>query len=180
MSGRSDWVEVGRVERALGLEGRMIVRLHGEDPENLLGAREVALDGFPGRIPFRILSAQPRPGLADGRARVELELSGLHSREEAAGWAGAGVSIRSSALRPLAAGEYYWRDLIGLTVRGADGRNLGTVQEIWPTGGHDLLVVATAGEPLLVPAIEPVLMRVDLDAGEIWVDPPPGLIPEEP
>ena len=129
--------------------------------------------GEPGRIPFRVLEARDR-----GRARVELRLAGLGTREHARAWSGARVSIAHALLRPLPEGEYYQRDLIGLAVRTPDGRHVGHVQEIWPTGGHDLLVVATSGEPVLVPAVEPVLTRVDLAAREIWIDPPAGLIPE--
>lgn len=161
------------MERARGLDGSLLVHLHGDDPAHLLAAPEVSLQGEPGRIPFRVLEARDR-----GRARVELRLAGLGTRELAREWAGAGVSIAQALLRPLPEGEYYQRDLIGLAVRTADGRHLGHVQEIWPTSGHDLLVVATSGEPVLVPAVEPVLTRVDLAAREIWIDPPAGLIPE--
>ena len=171
----SNWVEIGRVERTRGLDGSLLVALHGGDPTNLLAAEEVSLLGGPGRIPFRVLDARDR-----GRGRVELRLAGLGTRELAREWAGASVSIARANLQALPEGEYYQRDLIGLTVRTPDGRCLGRVQEIWPTGGHDLLVVATSGEPVLVPAVEPVLARVDLAAGEIWIDPPAGLIPEAP
>jgi 16S rRNA processing protein RimM len=169
------WVEVGRVERARGLDGRLLVGLHGDDPANLLAAPEVALRGTPGRVPFRVLEARDL-----GSSRVEVRLAGLSTRELAREWAGASVSIPASSLRPLPEGEYYQRDLIGLAVRTPDGTVLGRVQEIWPTAAHDLLVVATGGEPLLVPAVEPVLTRVDLAAREIWIDPPAGLIPDRP
>jgi 16S rRNA processing protein RimM len=170
------WVEVGRVERPRGLEGALIVGLHGDDPANLLGAREVTLRGEPGRIPFQVRAARDL-GQRSGRARVELELAGIRSRELARDWAGAAVSIRESDLRPLPEGELYWRDVVGLAVRCLDGRRLGTVQEIWPTAGHDVLVVATGAEPLLVPAAQEVIVRVDLAARELWIDPPDGLVP---
>src|SRR5262249_22726364 len=117
---RRGWVEVGRVERARGLDGHLLVRLHGDDPANLLGAPEVSLRGTPGSVPFRVLEAHDR-----GRARVELRLAGLATRELARDWAGASVWIADAALRPLPAGEYYQRDLIGLAVRTPDGSRLG-------------------------------------------------------
>jgi 16S rRNA processing protein RimM len=172
-----DLVEIGRVERARGLDGGLLVSLHGEDPASLLAAAEVSLQGDPGCIPFRVLRAQDRGSARSGRARVELQLAGLASRELAREWTGARVSIARSALPELAEGEYYAHDLVGLEVRGADGRRLGRVQEIWPTPGHDVLVVATSAEPFLIPAVEPVLQRVDLEAGELWIDPPAGLVP---
>jgi 16S rRNA processing protein RimM len=173
-SAARDWVEIGRVERARGLDGSLLVGLHAGDPANLLAAPEVSLQGRPGRIPFRVLAARDRGG-----ARVELRLAGLGTRELAREWTGASVSIERAALPPLQEGEYYLRDLVGLAVHTLDGRCLGHVREIWPTAGHDLLVVATPGEPVLVPAIEPVIARVDLAARAIWIDPPAGLIPGE-
>jgi 16S rRNA processing protein RimM len=176
-SGSREWVEIGRVERTRGLDGSLVVRLHADDPRNLLGAGEVALQGGPGRIPFRVVAARVLAATDRGGTRVELRLAGLGTRELAREWSGARVSIRGAELQPLAAGEYYQRDLIGLAVRIPDGRSIGRVREVWPTAGHDLLVVETAGDPVLVPALEPVLTRVDLGAGEIWIDPPEGLIP---
>jgi len=173
-----DTVEIGRVERARGLDGSLLVSLHGADPANLLAAAEISLRGDPGCIPFRVIRAHDRGRASSGRARVELHLAGLTSREQASGWSGASVSIARSALPSLPEGEYYAHDLIGLEVRSVDGRRLGCVQEIWPTPGHDVLVVATQAEPVLIPAVQPVLLRVDLAAGEVWIDPPAGLIPE--
>jgi 16S rRNA processing protein RimM len=172
------WVEIGRVERARGLDGSLLVSLHGPDPASLLAAAEVSLQGDPGSIPFRVLRAHDRGSARGGRARVELQLAGLASRELAREWTGARVSIARSALPELAEGEYYAHDLVGLEVRSADGRVVGRVQEIWPTPGHDVLVVATGGEPVLIPAISPLLVRVYLEARELWIDPPAGLIPE--
>jgi 16S rRNA processing protein RimM len=87
------------------------------------------------------------------------------------------VSLARSALPAPAEDEYYTQDLVGLEVRAPDGDRLGRVREIWPTPGHDLLLVETSAEPVLVPATAPVLVRVDLAAGELWIDPPVGLFP---
>jgi len=169
------WIEVGRVERTLGLDGSLVVGLHGDDPANLIAAAEISLRGAPGSIPFRVLGARARA--ARGHPRVELRLAGIASREQAREWLGASVSVARGALPPPAEDEYYAHDLIGLEVRAPDGESLGRVSEIWPNAGHDLLVVETSTGPVLVPAIAPVLVRVDLAARELWIDPPAGLFP---
>jgi 16S rRNA processing protein RimM len=170
------WVEIGRVERALGLDGTLLVGVAGDEPSGLLGAVQVNLRGRPGSIPFRVLRARARPGDA---SRVELRLAGLMTRDLAAEWLGASVAIERSALPVLPEGEHYAADLVGLEVRAPDGRRLGRVKQIWSSPAHDLLVVETDADPVLVPATPPILQRVDPGAGTVWVDPPAGLFPEE-
>jgi len=172
------WIEIGRVERALGLEGVLLVSVAGEEPSQLLGVEEVMLRGEPGSVPFRVRGARPRGG---DPTRIELQLAGLRTRELAAGWVGAGVAVERRAFPELPEGEHYVADLVGLEVRDPDGRRLGRVKEIWPSPAHPLLVVETNGDaPVLVPAVPEILKGVDSAAGELWVDPPAGLFPRDP
>jgi 16S rRNA processing protein RimM len=157
------------------MDGTLLVLLHGDDPANLEAASEVTLEGEPGAIPFHVLDVAPGRRQADGRLRVRLQLAGLDSRGRAEAWVGAAVAIPESGLQSLPAGEYYWRDLIGLRCRTRDGRPLGVLRELWPTPAHDVLVVDGGGEPVLLAATDDLLVSIDLAAGEIVVDPPEGL-----
>ncbi len=167
-------VELGRVARAQGMDGTLLVLLHGGDAANLKAAPEVTLEGEPGAIPFHVLEVAPGRHQADGRLRVRLQLAGLDSRERAEAWVGAAVAIPETGLRPLPEGDYYWRDLIGLRCRTRDGTELGLLREIWPTPAHDVLVVGGTEDPVLLAATDDLLVSVDTDAGELVVDPPEG------
>ena len=107
-----------------------------------------------------------------------LWLAGLQSRDRAEAWIGAALLIPETALAALPEGEFYWRDLIGLSVRTVDGRVLGCLEEIWPTPSNDVLVVRDGSDTVLLPALRSLIARVDRAAGEIRVDPPDGLLPE--
>ncbi len=171
------WVEVGRVLRPSGRDGALLVELYGQDASNLLDAERVRLEGSPGEIPFRIRSvraASARPL----RARARLWLEGL-DLERAGVWRGARLSLPEAALKPLPQGEFYWRQIIGLRARLADGRHVGRVEEIWPTPANDVLVVREGGRQYLIPAVPDLLLRVDLGAGEIWLDPPGELLEQK-
>ena len=170
------WVEVGRVLRPSGLDGSLLVRLHGEEPDNLLKAPRVQLSGGPGSIPFAVREAEPASPSRDGRARARLSLEGVETRERCESWTGASVAIPEAALPALPDGEFYWRDILGLQARLPDGRVLGAVEEIWPTAGHDLLVIGNGVDRFLIPAAPPLLGRVDPAAGCVWIDPPPELL----
>jgi 16S rRNA processing protein RimM len=170
------WVELGRVLRAHGLDGTLLVALHGEDAANLIDAPRVLLRGSSGSLEVDVLDVRPIPFARARGARVRARLAGIDSRERAESWGGATLSIPEAALPALPEGEYYWRDLIGLACRTLDGRTLGRIEEIWPTGSNDVLVVRGEGATTLVPALHDVLVRVDLLAGEVCIDPPAGLL----
>jgi 16S rRNA processing protein RimM len=163
------------VRRPHGLDGALLVSLHGDDASNLLNARRVFLCGKPGRIPYKIDRAS-EAGKRGGHAQVRLWLDGLSGRERAEAFVGAGVAIPESELPDLPEGEFYWRELIGCTARLPDGRALGRVEEILATGSSDLLVIGVGSEQRLLPCAEGVLVRLDREAGEIWIDPPAELL----
>jgi 16S rRNA processing protein RimM len=73
--------------------------------------------------------------------------------------------------------EYYHADLIGLTAILTDGTALGTVRAVHDFGaGNTLEIGRAAGQPVMVPFTRAVVPVVDLDAGRLVIDPPPGLL----
>lgn len=67
-------------------------------------------------------------------------------------------------------GEYYWMDLVGLTVKLEDGTVLGEVSNLLATGANDVMVVKGDRERL-VPFVQgQYVKQVDLENGVIVVD----------
>lgn len=163
------WVEVGRVLRAHGLSGALFVALHSDDASNLLSAAQVLLEVAGRKSAFELDHAESVPHAAGGGARLRLRLRGVASRSAAEAWAHATLSISESALAPLPEGEFYWRDLIGATLRRADGSALGEIAEIWPTPAHDVLVVRDGARTRLLPARQDAFLRFDRAARSLFV-----------
>ena len=109
-----------------------------------------------------------------------LKLSGIDTPEQLAPLRGEYVQIRETERVELPADEYYSDDLIGLAVRTADGRALGTVRELLPTGANDVLVVAGDAGEQLIPLIADVVLAIDLNARLITIEPLPGLLNAPP
>jgi 16S rRNA processing protein RimM len=86
--------------------------------------------------------------------------------------------IPANELAALPEGEFYWRDLIGLRALDGDGECLGTLVEILPTAALDVLVVRGDGPDLLLPATATLIVRLDRERGELWLDPPLELLAE--
>lgn len=74
---------------------------------------------------------------------------------------------------------WYDHQLVGLDVVGVnvDGEpvTLGVVAEVQHLPAQDLLTVTTENGPVLVPFVEAIVPRVDLEAGVVHVTPPDGL-----
>lgn len=164
-------IPLGRVVGVHGLKGMLRVRLSGRpeelDPETFTAVGEVLL----GDEAFRVLRA------ARGRRHILLGLAGVSTREQAEALVGREVQAEARRFPKLPPGEYYWFQVLGLKVVQAEaGTVLGSLEEIWPTGAHDVYVVRQGEREILLPAVEEVVREIDLEQGVIRVVPPPGLL----
>jgi len=88
-----------------------------------------------------------------------------------------GLDIAVPERRQLGEGEFWPEDLIGLAVVEPGGRVVGVVAEVVFGPGQDRLRIEQEGGPTFeVPFVDALVPRVDLGAGEIEIDPIPGLI----
>jgi len=82
-----------------------------------------------------------------------------------------------AALPPAGTEEFYHADLIGLGAVPGDGTAIGRVRAVHDFGAGDTLEIERpAAPPLMVPFTRAVVPVVDLDAGRLVIDPPPGLL----
>jgi 16S rRNA processing protein RimM len=91
------------------------------------------------------------------------------------------ISMDSAQLPELPQGEFYWRDLIGMSVVTDKGYDLGIVDDLMETGSNDVLVVKANSKDAfgqaerLIPFLtDTVIIEVKHDAREITVDWDPG------
>jgi 16S rRNA processing protein RimM len=107
--------------------------------------------------------------------------AGITDRTAAGELTGSWLSIDSSQL-PATPDPDEFRDheLIGLSVRTTAGEPVGVVTDVLHYG-QDLLVVRRAdGGESLVPFVQALVPEVDLGAGVVVIDPPPGLLDPAP
>jgi 16S rRNA processing protein RimM len=98
-------------------------------------------------------------------------LRGVDDRDAALKWRGAWVAVPRSALPAPAAGEFYWSDLVGLSVVNRAGETLGRVSKVLETGAHPVLQVeAEDAAERLIPIVSAYIDAIDTAAGRILVD----------
>ena len=148
-------VAVGRVADAFGVKGQVKVRSFTEQPENLLQFRKWLVSGADGLSHlYRVQHAR-----FDGRF-VIAALNGVCNRDQALELKGAEIKVQRSALPRLDEGEFYWLDLIGMSVVGVNGQQFGVLATIMETGANDVLVVSGEKEHL-IPYVADVVVAVD-------------------
>lgn len=93
------------------------------------------------------------------------------SREEAARLTGRFLTVERREAAPLAEGEYYTFDILGLEAVSPDGTKLGIVKNVLRTGSNDVYVISgEGGKELLVPALKKVVKEIDVAGGRMVVD----------
>lgn len=80
------------------------------------------------------------------------------------------VAVPRSSLPTQEEGEYYWSDLIGLSVVNEAGVTLGAVEKLLETGANDVLSVRSEAGEILIPFVATAIKQVDLKNRIILVD----------
>ncbi|HVP20224.1 MAG TPA: ribosome maturation factor RimM [Anaerolineaceae bacterium] len=166
--GEPVFVVVGQLRRPHGVTGEILMETMTNHPQRL-------------RVGTTIyLSPDYEPLTIAGRRSVEkgllLRFDGFTDCDQVAVLTNRTVFVRADSLPPLPKGEYYHHQLIGLSVLDESNALLGKIVEIIETGANDVYVVQPeSGEEILLPALEDVILFVDLDAGQMRVRPPEWL-----
>jgi len=149
-----DLVTVGYVTGAYGVAGWVRVKPFSDDADALLGARRWWLNKPELASSLRdidMLQAKSHGG------DVVAQLMGVAGRDAAEALKGHQVQISRSHFPALSNGEFYWVDLIGLSVENMQGEQLGTVADLMDNGAHPILRVVRPVAQLAtaVAAVEP-------------------------
>jgi 16S rRNA processing protein RimM len=111
------------------------------------------------------------------KTQVILWLAGVDTRNQAEVLVGLPVEGDRVRFPALPEGEYYWFQVLGLpVVNVADGALLGYLEEIIPTQAHDVYVVRQGEREILLPAVEDVIIEINLKEGVLKASPPEGLL----
>ena len=163
-----DLIEVGHISGAYGIRGWVRIVPYSAEAEAMLNVNDWWLDS-PQMHNVKVMQARRQ-----GDEIVAL-FSGMDNREAAEALRGSVVSISRSRFPNLPEDEYYWVDLIGLSVLNLRGDTLGTVKGLIDNGVHPVLQV-TVIEPeskvreLLIPFVDQFVDDVDREGGKITVD----------
>ena len=168
MPSQPEHVIVGRVRKAHGVRGEVVVEALTDDPATVLAAGRRLLTESHGELHIR--RSTPFKG------GWILRLTEITSRNEAELWRDRYLLVPTAELRPLAEDEVYYHDLVGLEVRLAGGQPVGRVEALFEVPQGLMLDVRTERGTVMVPYRPEVVTQVDVAHGTIVIDPPAGLL----
>lgn len=172
----TDYLNVGKIVNTQGLKGEVRVISQTDFPELRYKKGTVLTLVQENHAPiqltvkshrkhknFDILSFEDHPSIND----VEKYRDGM-------------LKISKAELTELPENEFYYHEIIGLTVIDEQGDELGTIKEILSPGANDVWVVQRLKQKdILLPYIDSVVQTIDLDNGTVTVEIPEGLIDDE-
>ncbi|WP_207941796.1 16S rRNA processing protein RimM [Enterococcus sp. DIV2402] len=169
----TEYLNVGKIVNTHGIRGEVRVISQTDFPEQRYqkGAKltlfrkgnaplDVTVSGHRKHKNFDLLTFEGYPTIND----VEPFRDGI-------------LKVAEEFLTDLEENEYYYYEIIGLNVIDEQGNLLGKIKEILSPGANDVWVVQRKGEKdALIPYIESVVKEIDLDANEVHVEIPEGLL----
>ncbi|MHC1790051.1 ribosome maturation factor RimM [Solidesulfovibrio sp.] len=174
----SKYIIVGGIARPHGIRGELIVDSHADSPTYFARGSTLRLSppSDPGRGRDYLVRASR---LHQDRFLVTLD--GINDRNAAETLRGLAVCVPVEQLVPPAPDEVFLQDLFGLRVRLAAAAptdpDLGRIEDIRDLGGPEIWVIRDPkGREILFPATDEFVRDIDLDAGLVVIDPPPGLL----
>ncbi|HEY2551415.1 MAG TPA: ribosome maturation factor RimM [Streptosporangiaceae bacterium] len=164
---------VGRIGRPHGLRGDVTIEIRTDDPDDRFAAGSVLLTEPASAGPLTVESSRWHSG------RLLVRFDGLTDRDTAQALRDVLLAVDSDQLPDPDPDEFYDHQLVGLRVSTTGGEEVGEVGEVLHQG-QDLLVIKGAGRRsgarILVPFVAPLVPEVDVAAGRLVIDPPPGLL----
>lgn len=159
-----DWLIIGRFGRPHGLKGFVNVNSFTEPKENILNYSTWYV--FEGNAWRQVNRCD-----VDVHAKLILaQIEGYEDRDRCERLKNLDIAVPFDDLPKLKPGEYYWHQLIGLTVTNEIGYCFGQVTELMSTGANDVLVVEGEARFLIPFLMDRVIKHVDIENQSILVE----------
>ncbi len=180
-TGEPVYLAVGKLRRPHGVHGEMVMDVLTDFPERLKPGRKMVVG--PQHLPVQVRSVRGHD------QALLIAFKGYDTPEKAGELRNLILYATAADQPPLEEGEYYHHELIGLKVYDEQGLLLGELVEIMETGANDVYVVRPetgvrletsvrpiSGLDILLPAIDDVILEIDLEKKSMRVHLLPGLV----
>jgi 16S rRNA processing protein RimM len=171
VEGEPLFLVVGKLRHSHGLHGEILMEVITDFPERIRQGKTLHIGES--HQPMRVAGLRVHGG------NLLLAFEGIDTPEAAGQLRNQWVYVPADDRPALSEGEYYHHQLLGLQVISEDGLELGKITSILETGANDVYVVQSeSGKEALLPAIESVILTIDLKKGQMIVHLLPGLLPD--
>ncbi|MDO4868000.1 MAG: ribosome maturation factor RimM [Clostridia bacterium] len=160
----SEYLMIGEITKPQGVRGEVKVRPCTCDPDRFEGLETVYIEKDGGYAPLRVTVNRI------GGDAVFMNVEGVIDRDAAEKLRGTLLYIDRAHAVALDEDTNFLADLYGLRGVVSDGRDLGKLTDVMQPGGNDVYVFDGPLGEVLVPALKSVVLKVDLENGEMLLD----------
>jgi len=160
----SEYLMIGEITKPQGVRGEVKVRPCTCDAERFEGLETVYIEKDGGYAPLNIRVNRL------GADAVFMNVEGVADRDAAEKLRGTLLYIDRAHAVALDEDTNFITDLYGLRGLTDDGRDLGKLTDVMQPGGNDVYVFQGPLGEVLVPALKSVVLKVDLQQGEMLLD----------
>ena len=153
-------IKIGKIVNTVGLKGEVKVYNYSDSIEIYEMIESIYVDD-------RLTVIE---NVRAQKNMVILKLEGADDRNAAEALRGKELYITEDDLPELPEGQYYVRDLIGMSVTEEDGNLLGHVTDVLQNTAQDIFEVESEnGKKLLIPKVDQFVLDIDAEKREITV-----------
>lgn len=163
-------VKVGELKKPYGIQGWLWLFSLIEDRESIFDMQPWVINTAKGQQTLTVKNWR-----SQGKGYV-VQLEEVPNRDIAETMYGVAIYTQKDEMTELAEGEYFWSDLVGLTVISQqDNVVLGRIKELFETGAHAIMVVVPTADSVdneerLIPWHKQTVGEIDLTQKTMMVD----------
>ena len=164
-------VLIGEIVGVHGLKGTNRIRSYADSLSVFKPGRSIIVRENGGQEKSREIQwVKPHTG------KALISFKGIIEHNQAQALIGAELFASKEELPELEEDAHFWFDLIGMAVYTTEDKYLGRIESIIETGSNDVYVVQDDKKEVLIPALESVVLDIDIKDKRMQVDLPEGLV----
>ena len=168
---------VGHLNKAHGTKGELFVWPLTDHPERVYAPGVLVFVADPdGEEPDPAIRPLRITAVRDFRNGFLVSFQDVADRNRAEELRGRYLTMPIEELAPLAEGELFYHQLLGMEVLTKDGRRLGEIAEVYELRPAAMLEVRGPEGDVMIPYLSHIVIETDATAGRMVVDPPEGLL----
>lgn len=161
---KDDKLEVGKIVNTHGLRGEVKVVPWMDAAEDFEELTHIYIKTRHEMIPVTVAAVRYQ------KNNLIVKLREFEDINEIEQYKGCVLLAERSELPELTDGAHYIVDLIGLDVYTEEGEHVGVIADVFNTGASDIYDVKREGKRnLLLPVIDEVVKKIDIEAGRVTV-----------
>lgn len=169
-----DFFRVGKIVNTHGINGEVKINLHTDFPEDRFRKGNQLFIGEKADSTFNVEIQSSKPY----KNMYLLKFKDLDTINDVEKFKNQYLWIPKEQQKELDKNEFYYYQIIGCNVVTTDGKEIGVVKDIFSPGANDVWVVKSKdnNKELLIPYIEPIVKKVDIENKKILIDVIEGLL----